>query len=96
MKYILITLLILNNLVFAKGPIERFFNSKEYRNAEDYKAIAIAINHNTGGWVYGWSKNAPSKTAAKNVALKYCWKNMKKFKIKQECRVYAVGDKKIY
>ncbi|XOB61539.1 hypothetical protein ACMC56_13165 [Campylobacterota bacterium DY0563] len=95
MKYLLIIFLSINTFLYAQGPIEDFFEG-EYKDFDDYKAFAVAINDSTGAWALGQMNNAPTQTVAKNVALKNCKKSAEKYKVNRKCKLYAVGDKKVY
>ncbi len=95
MKQLLIMLLIVNTFLYAKGPLEDFFEGK-YKNFDDYKAYAVAINNNTGAWASGEMHNAPTQTVAKNVALKKCKEYAEKYKVNRRCKLYAIGNKKVY
>lgn len=93
MKKILF-ILFASSLLFAQGPVEEMFNGK-YKKLHKNKAMAVAINEQTGAWAAGMSTNDGSLVGAKRVAMRFCRKYAKKSKVGAKCKIYAVNDKRV-
>lgn len=93
MKYILILFLFIN-ILQADGPVEEMY-LYDYKPLPQNKAMAIAVNNETGSWAAGMSKGMPSLGSAKNVAMKYCKKYAKEHNVRRPCKIYAINNRVI-
>ena len=74
------------------GPVEKMYNY-EYKYLKENKAMAIAVNQETGAWASGLSEGAPSIQSAKSVAMKFCKQYAKEYDVQRPCKIYAINMK---
>jgi hypothetical protein len=67
------------------------FNTS-YLSKSGEKAIALAMDDDHAHGAWGFSTNQSSQDRASERALSTCQENVAKYKVKNDCRLYAVGN----
>jgi hypothetical protein len=66
----------------------------QYTTLQQHRAIAVAGEISKNRWVVGMAGSAPSANAAIEAALRECRKQRALKRMKDSCRIYAVGNKR--